>query len=448
MRDILTEFLLGQLKEQQKLYQTTALFLSGLTGEPPERYLQLSDNQSAQTAQPSATSAPIFHKRDKYTSPNGLLRLSYSATDAGAKKAYEEYLKNNANCGVSAPMNHKGGDNEQGQMVSNNQTKENDTMKYLNKRADGRWVARKTINGKRIYVYGKTQIEARDKLRAAMGKAPGKEPKREPLNKFAKWWLETYKRGNVSESTYKNYAWTITAHLSKITTPINKLTTVQLQEFLNKLSASRIRKEVYKLLRQIVRKAYELDYIRKDVSEFLTIGRVEQKSREALTLDEQRKLIAALGDDMFSRRVLFYLCTGARPSEIATVRKEELRPGWVKINGTKTKNAVRWVKVSERISAMLAGVSPEFYNFDNKRFRQRLQRLCETIGIKRTIDVYTLRHTFATNLYILRVPEKDRQTYMGHTAGSVMTNDVYTTFSPDTTPQNIYDIYGDYLPRF
>lgn len=354
------------------------------------------------------------------------------------------YFSPNDDFCLYVPM---GGDEEQCQMVFNPK-KEEDTMKYITKRADGRWVARKTANGKRICVYGKTQIEARDKLRTALGKSPSKEPKREQFGKFAKWWLETYKRSNISNSTYKNYSWTISAHLGKITTPINKVTTVQLQELINKLPPSRIRKEVYKLIRQIIRKAFELDYIKKDVSEFLTIGKVEQKSHESLTLEEQGKLIATLGDDMFSRRVLFYLCTGARPSEIATVRKEEIRPGWVKINGTKTKSAVRWVKVSERISTMLAGESPEFFNFDNKRFRQRLQRFCESNGICKAIDVYTLRHTFATNLYILRVPEKDRQTYLGHTAGSRITNDVYTTFSPDTLPSNIYDIYGDFLPRF
>ena len=343
-----------------------------------------------------------------------------------------------------------GGDTSSQQVMSSaqNPKKEDEDLKYITKRSDGRWQASKVINGKRIFVYGKTQIEARDKLRAALGKAPSREPKREQLGKFAKWWLETYKRGNVSESTYKNYAWTISAHLEEITTPINKVTTIQLQELLNKLPAARIRKEVYKLLRQIIRKAYELDYIRKDVSEFLTVGRVEEKSREALTLEEQSKLLAALGDDMFSRRVLFYLCTGARPSEIKTVRKEELRPGWVKINGTKNKNSVRWVKISRRMSDMLEGEPPEYFHFDNKRFRQRLQRLCKTIGLKRAIDVYTLRHTFATNLYILRVPEKDRQTYLGHAAGSAMTNGVYTTFAPDTTPQNIYDIYGDLYPQF
>ena len=55
---------------------------------------------------------------------------------------------------------------------------------------------------------------------------------------------------------------------------------------------------------------------------------------------------------------------------------------------------------------------------------------------------------FAPNLYIIGVSEKDRQEYMGHVSGSPMTNDVYTTFTPDVKAKNIYDIYGDFLPKF
>ncbi len=408
MRDILIDFLEKHLMQQYQLLQNMQEFLNGLTGKPPG----------------TVTNHPVPPLRQTQSMICTFVHGNY--------KLYE----------------HVGGD-KQTQAVSDPQahTKETEEMKYISKRADGRWVARKTIDGKRICVYGKTQKEASEKLRALSGKKI-REPKREPLGKFATWWLDTYKKGNVSESTYKNYSWTISAHLADVTTPINKVTTVQLQALLNGMPASRIRKEVYKLLRQIFRKAYELDFIKKDVSEFLTVGKVEEKSRDALSIEEQRKLVASLSDDMFSRRVMFYLCTGARPGEIATVRKEELRPGWVKINGTKTKSAVRWVKISAKLSAMLAGESPEFFHFDNKRFRQRLQQFCDVHGICRKIDVYTLRHTFATNLYILRVPEKDRQTYMGHTAGSAMTNQIYTTFSPDTTAQDIYDIYGDFYPEF
>ena len=344
---------------------------------------------------------------------------------------------------------YDGGD-QNSQTVSSTRTsikKEEENLKYITKRSDGRWQASRVIDGKRMFVYGKTQLEARDKLRALIGNKRNRV-KQYSFYDFAKYWLETYKKGRVADKTYKDYANIIERHLN-IKTPINRVTLLQLQEILNGLTASRIKEAVCQVMKAVVRKAYELDFVKKDIAQFLDKGKIEKShKRRALNLDEQRRLLDTLSDDMFSRRVMFYLCTGARPAEIATVRKEELRPNWVKINGTKTTGSTRWVKISERMSVMLAGESPEFFRFDAKRFREHLQRVCKVAGIELNVDTYTLRHTFATNLYIIRVPEKDRQTYMGHVDGSVMTNEVYTTFSPDVTAQDIYKIYGDWLPKF
>lgn len=37
---------------------------------------------------------------------------------------------------------------------------------------------------------------------------------------------------------------------------------------------------------------------------------------------------------------------------------------------------------------------------------------------------------------------------MIHTGGSRITNDVYTTYSPDVTAAEIREIYGYFLPKF
>ncbi len=415
MKDYLIEFLRQQLKEQQQISQNLIEFLAGLTGEPPANFNNVCNNEPA--------TKPVFSTPMVCVATHGIFKLYSHADPGGDKKASQ-------------------------QMMSGTRTskKESDDMKHLTKRSDGRWQGSKVIDGKRIFVYGRTQLECYEKLKN-LNKKRKKSPKITSVAEFAVYFLETYKKGNVGDRTYSDYMSTVKRHLS-IKTPLNKVTTMQLQDILNKLPATRIKGEVYQLMRQIFKKAYELDIIKKDVSAFLERGKVAKAERRALTVDEQSALVSALGDDIFARRVMFYLCTGARPSELATVRKDELRPGWVKINGTKTAKAVRWVKISERMYDILKNASSDFFKFDLKKFRQRLQRKCAEVGIKYDVDIYTLRHTFATNLYIIGVPEKDRQTYMGHTSGSAMTNDVYTTFSPDIKAQNIYDIYGDFLPEF
>ena len=319
-------------------------------------------------------------------------------------------------------------------------------MKYLTKRKDGRWQGSKVIDGKREFVYASTQRECREKLKKLETKRK-REPKRDSLYAFARDWLVTYKKGNIADSTYRSYAYIINSHL-KIATPVNKLTTVQLQALINSLPGTRIRKEVYMLLRQIVRKAYELDYIKKDVSQFVQLGKIEKADGRALTVEEQRKILAALGNDPFSRRVLLYLVTGARPGELRRINRKDIRPNYVKIEGTKNNRATRWVKVSSKIAQLVQSLPGEVFDFDLKRFRERLQHFCKELSIEYEVTTYTLRHTFATNLYILGVPEKDRQAYMGHAGGSRITNDVYTTYSPDVTAADIRELYGDFLPEF
>ena len=135
-------------------------------------------------------------------------------------------------------------------------------------------------------------------------------------------------------------------------------------------------------------------------------------------------------------------------SSFFTLLRKDTRPNYIKIEGTKNSRAVCWVKVSPKIVELVRSLPGEMFDFDLKRFRERLQRFCKDLGIDYEVTTYTLRHTFATNLYILGIPEKDRQAMMGHAGGSRITNDVYTTYSPDVTAAEIREIYGDFLPEF
>lgn len=67
------------------------------------------------------------------------------------------------------------------------------------------------------------------------------------------------------------------------------------------------------------------------------------------------------------------------------------------------------------------------------------------VGVKGTL--YMLRHTYATNLYYLGVPDKERQVYMGHYS-SALTNDIYTTFDPSIKKSDIVKLYNNLYPEF
>lgn len=72
---------------------------------------------------------------------------------------------------------------------------DDEIMKYLSKRSDGRWQYRRTVNGKRIYIYGRTQAICLLKVKEAQKKnfRTG-ERKLMSFHSFARWWLDTFKK--------------------------------------------------------------------------------------------------------------------------------------------------------------------------------------------------------------------------------------------------------------
>ena len=117
------------------------------------------------------------------------------------------------------------------------------------------------------------------------------------------------------------------------------------------------------------------------------------------------------------------------------------------IEGTKTKNAKRWIKISDWLQNKRTSMPGEYilkrwaYNALKKQYKQFMQK-CKIDG-----SLYQLRHTFATNLFYLGVPDKERQSYMGHYS-SVLTNDVYTDFDPNIKKEDILNLYINLLPNF
>ena len=202
------------------------------------------------------------------------------------------------------------------------------------------------------------------------------------------------------------------------------------------------------IMRQVLKKAYELDILRKNIGQFLTKGKIQRKKISAFTLDEQRMILENLTmDNEFSTIVYTFLLTGCRPNELETIKKSNIKRGMLLIEGTKTVNARRWVKISPWLEQKLLARPDEvvFRQYNSETFGHQFTKWLNGLGIKGS--VYMMRHTFATNLFYLGVPDKIRQSYMGHFS-SVLTNDVYTDFDPTITKEDILNLYLNLYPEF
>ena len=120
----------------------------------------------------------------------------------------------------------------------------------IRKRKDGRWEGRYTAGndpttGKPIHksVLAKTQSEAKEKLKQAIAEAEKLDMSRAKsytLGAWIKLWYEVYAEPRLREKTKDYYLNCIGNHIVPElgNTPLEKLTTIQIQKFYNDLQKS------------------------------------------------------------------------------------------------------------------------------------------------------------------------------------------------------------------
>ena len=335
-------------------------------------------------------------------------------------------------------------------MIENSKSIKGDLedMKNFRKRKNGLWEARLTINGERRSFYARTFKECKEKL-IQFKKTIKKRDKKEitpTFYNFALTWFDTYKKTKLSNKTIQIYTGLI-EHLKPLQIELSELTLNDLQSFLNTFPKTRTKEMLYIMVKAIIRKAYMLDYIKKDLSIGLEKGMIIRKETSAYSLEEQKTILNNLSDDKFSKLILTYLLTGIRKNEALTIQHEDIKNGFIYIRGTKTHKAKRFVKISQKLQNILIAIDTDpIFNYSSEYIATKLKRFGKKIDLT-PFGFHKLRHTFASNLYYLGVRDKERQEYMGHTS-SVLTNDVYTHFDPTITKEDIINIFKDWYPTF
>ena len=128
------------------------------------------------------------------------------------------------------------------------------------KRADGRYTVTATLDGERLFFYGKTQTEAKRKRDEARERARSGAPVREasrPLREGVVEWETTHAKVNRKRTTRDYYSTLLTGHVLPLIgdVPLSKLRAIDVVRVLVRMEpaglAGSTRRSTYEALRAV-----------------------------------------------------------------------------------------------------------------------------------------------------------------------------------------------------
>lgn len=330
----------------------------------------------------------------------------------------------------------------------NNQGDE-DIMKNITLRADGRYMGRKQINGVRVTVYAHTLKQCIEKLKKA-SKDAIKNPKVKKITyRLYEWldnWYETYKAPFIEYKSAKIIENAIT-EVKKGFQDINltDITTHKIQNFLNHFPTSRKKEFLTLYFNAALQKAEDISLIDKNPFKAVVRDKKINNIREPFNLAEQQQILKAIKGTEIESPILFYLCTGIRKNELNTynlLNDIDINRHILRVKSEKKRNTndvYREVDITDELINLVKNNLKSFTLTTNQIYR-RFKQILEELNIEGSL--HNLRHTFATNHYYLGTPAKQVQIWLGHEKIE-LTQNIYTHIDRSITKNDILKLYNN-----
>ena len=341
----------------------------------------------------------------------------------------------------------------------------------LRKRKDGRWEGRYTAGcdpttGKPIHksVLAKTQSEAKEKLKQAIAEAEKLDMSRAKsytLGAWIKLWYEVYAEPRLREKTKHYYLNYIDNHIIPElgNTPLEKLTTIQIQKFYNDLQKSgriqrythiklkdkglstRVVRGIHTLLNNCLEQAVAERLILANPAKGCRLPKLEKREMKILPENkigpylaeaERRGLLAAFYLELTTGlrrgdlRALLWTDLDVKNMTISVSKQVNRINGELVVSQPKTPNSIRKLAIPQRAVELLVEehakhphspylfVSPKTGTmFDPDSFRHTHEKILKAIGAEH-IRFHDLRHPYVkhtTKIFSLRSMAFQAQAY-------------------------------------
>ncbi|MCL2061348.1 MAG: site-specific integrase [Firmicutes bacterium] len=338
-------------------------------------------------------------------------------------------------------------------------------------------------NGKVITVYGRTQVEAYEKLKIVADKieiekmrlrlqqldsvatpsvltiatVEGSTAKNYTFKEWFDEWLSSYKVGNVRQATIDSFKKTV-SYLEKLySVPINEVSSLMLSKTINAIVGCRAKDKIHNLCRQMFLIAFNNKIV--DSNPTLIIPRPKQYAKfekKALTPEQQARFIElCLADLGKYEPLLVCVLQGIRKGELLALRPNDFnfKENSLRIDEsydhnypddlmTKNSASVRTMPMFDLTKQLLLkykDIDPTkriYGHIHGTTLNLWLGKLLKANGLPR-MTLHELRHTFITRCHEKGIDELIIQKWVGHAKGSRMTKAVYTHINDEDELKSI-----------
>ena len=284
--------------------------------------------------------------------------------------------------------------------------------------------------------YDKTLVDAKDKARLFMTtinkkieklQTPVVTTKRNALNaaKYCESWLKNVKARQLKDITFNSLFNKYKKHMEPILKKyhIDNLTAPVIQKIFDSVT-TRNAEEIRTIFNGMFNYAIANNLIDRSPMSVIVIKKHEREKGERLSPEQEKKFLKAINGHEKETTIKLYLYTGARPSELETI-KFNWKNGTFTLQNSKLKSyqkeQTRTIPIFPTLYAMKDEIeNEEIFNAMSigKYFRKYFPGY----------QVKTLRHTFTSKCKEQGVLPELVNYWTGHTIGSDTSAKIYTHF--------------------